>query len=112
MVEQVTDKKFYQITVTNHYKQALQLGQRIAAGKEHNPFFKFYETTLVYPITDGPTAQIVQVNAVDWLYRVKNKTIATSYEILADIPTAGDRSWIFNRLGATAQPSGRVRWVT
>jgi hypothetical protein len=84
MLEHVANKKFYQVTVTNHYKQAFQLGQKIAAGKVHNPFFKFYETTLLYPIADGQTGQIIQANAVDWLYRVRAKTIATSYEILAD----------------------------
>ena len=43
MVEKVSDRKLYQATVTNTYKQALVLDQQICAGTAYNPFFKFYE---------------------------------------------------------------------
>lgn len=83
MVEKVSDRKLYQVTATNTYKQALVLNQQISAGTAYNPFFKFYENTLEYPVTDGQTGATAQVNAVDWLHRVRSGTIRTSYEILA-----------------------------
>jgi hypothetical protein len=84
MVERISDRKFYQVTVTDNYKQAFVPNQEISVGGEHNPFFRFYETTLEYPINDGQTGAVINVNAVDWLHRVRMKTILTSYEILAE----------------------------
>lgn len=82
MSEQVRSRTFYQVTVTNGYKQALVLDQQVTAGTAYNPFFKFYERTIEYPVTDGVSGSITQVNAVDWLLRVKAATIRTSYEML------------------------------
>jgi hypothetical protein len=84
MPGQVTNQKFYQVTFTNNYKQAFLIDQKIKVGSEHNPFFRFYETTLEYAVTDGDTGALISVNAVEWLYRVKNKAILSSYEILAE----------------------------
>lgn len=84
MITTIQDQKLYQVTVTTGYKQAFVLGQHVRAGVEYNPFFKFYESALKYPVTDGQTGGTIHVNAVDWLHRVRMKTIATSYEILAD----------------------------
>jgi len=84
MVEKIHDRKFYQVSLTNNYKRAFALNQKITAGSEHNPFFKFYEKALEYPTTDGQTGILIQVNAVEWLHRVRAKTILTSYEILAE----------------------------
>jgi hypothetical protein len=83
MVETISDQKLYQVTITNNYKQAFVSSQTISAGIDYNPFFRFYETTMEYPITDGQTGALVNVNAVDWLSRVRAKTILTTYEILA-----------------------------
>ena len=41
-------------------------------------------STLEYPINDPQTGGIVMVNAVEWIQRVKEKTIQTRYEILAE----------------------------
>jgi hypothetical protein len=84
MPQNVTDKKLYQISATNSYKQALVLNQQICAGIAYNPFFKFYETTMEYPVMDGQTGGTIQINAIDWLHRVKTGTIRTSYDILAE----------------------------
>jgi Protein of unknown function (DUF2441) len=84
MVEKVKNRKLYQVTLTNRYKRAFDPDQNIEVGKEHNPFFKFYETTLEYPVTDSHTGTTINVNAVDWLYRVRANTIRTSYEMLAE----------------------------
>jgi Protein of unknown function (DUF2441) len=84
MTEKIQNQKLYQVTVINHYKQALVLNQQIDAGKDHNPFFRFYENTLEYPITDHQTGNLINVNAVEWLHRVKGNTINTSYDILAE----------------------------
>src|SRR5215467_5938510 len=84
MVEEVTSRKLYQVTLTNWYKQAFTLNQTINVGVDHNPFFKFYEYTLTYPVTDGDTGATIQVNAVDWLRRVRAGTIRTSHQILAE----------------------------
>lgn len=84
MVEKINAVRLYQATSTNDYKQAFVLNQQIKVGAEHNPFFKFYETCIEYPVTDDQTGATIQVNAIDWLHRVKAKTIQTSYEILAD----------------------------
>jgi len=84
MVEIVSDQKLYQVTSTNHYKQAFVPNQRLTIGGEPNPFFRFYDTTLEYPVTDGQTGAPIQINAVDWLHRVRTKTILTSYDILAE----------------------------
>jgi hypothetical protein len=81
--EKVNEQKFYHVTVANNYKQALMLNQRINAGSAYNPFFTFYESTIEYPVTDSQTGGIIQVNAVDWLHRVRARTIQTSYEMLA-----------------------------
>lgn len=83
MVEHVTARKFYQVTVTNSYKRAFVLAQSVKIGQQDNPFFKFYETTMVYPITDGATGAVFQVNAVDWLLRVKTGTIVPHPAVLA-----------------------------
>lgn len=83
MSEQVRCRTFYQVTVTNEYKRALVLNQQVTAGIEYNPFFKFYENTVEFPVTDGATGAITQINAVDWLLRVKAGTIRTSYATLA-----------------------------
>jgi Protein of unknown function (DUF2441) len=84
MVEQINDRKLYQVTVTNGYKRAFVPGEKVTIGGEHNPFFRFYETTMEYPITDSQSGLQINVNAVDWLHRVRTRTILTSYEILAD----------------------------
>jgi hypothetical protein len=85
MVGQVINRKLYQVTVTTPYKQAFFNGQKITVGDEYTPFFKFYETTLQYPVTDSNTGQLEQVNAVDWLHRVRNGTIQTAPATLATI---------------------------
>lgn len=85
MVEQVTNRKLYQVTATTPYKQAFLNGQKITVGEEYTPFFKFYETTIQYPVTDGNTGQLEHVNAVDWLHRVRNGTIQTAPATLATI---------------------------
>lgn len=51
-VERVKGRKLYQATLTNHYKQAFVLAQKVKVGEDFNPFFKFYEGTLTYPVTD------------------------------------------------------------
>lgn len=84
MVEKISGRKFYQLTTTNTYKQAFKQGQRILVGEVFNPFFSFYETVLTYPITDHVTGNTIQVNAVDWLYRVRAGTISTNYPILVE----------------------------
>lgn len=83
MVEKINNRKLYQVTATNSYRQALVLNQQVCAGVAYNPFFSFYEDALEYPVTDGQTGATIQVNAVDWLYRVRAGTIQTSYNILA-----------------------------
>jgi hypothetical protein len=85
MVENVINRKLYQVTVTTPYKQAFVEGQKLKVGQDYTPFFRFYETTLQYPVTDGNTGSVVQVNAVEWLHRVRIGTIQTSPEILANI---------------------------
>jgi hypothetical protein len=84
MVEKITDRKLYQVTSTNNHKQAFVLNQQISIRDEHNPFFRFYETVLEYPTTDGQTGGLTNINAVEWLHRVRQKTILTSYEMLAE----------------------------
>jgi hypothetical protein len=84
MVVTVENQTLYQVTLSSGYKRAFVLGQQIRAGVEHNPFFRFYEGALEYPVTDGQSGATIYVNAVEWLHRVRAKTIATSYEILAD----------------------------
>src|SRR4029077_20162471 len=83
MVERIDGQKLYQVTVTKGYKQAFAPDQKIEVGNERNPFFKFYETTLVYPVTNGDTGVLENVNAIEWLFRVRDKTILTSYEMVA-----------------------------
>lgn len=83
MVEKVSGRKLYQVTIANGYKQAFVESQQIRVGVEYNPFFRFYESTIEYPVTDGETGATIRVNAVDWLHRVRAGTILTSYEILA-----------------------------
>ena len=83
MLENVSDRKLYHVTVTKPYKQALVANQKILAGSEYNPFFRFYEGVIEYPVThNGGT---IQVKAVAWLRRVHEKAIATNPEILASI---------------------------
>lgn len=84
MVEEVDGRQLYQVTLTNHYKRAFELNQQVKVGIEHNPFFKFYETAIEYPVTDSQTGKEIRVNAVEWLHRVKVGTIRTSYQILSD----------------------------
>jgi hypothetical protein len=84
MVEKVAERKFYQVTSTGTYKQAFVLNQKIVVGNEHNPFFRFYEGVLQYPIKDSQTGATIQVNAVEWLHRVRVGTIRpSSCKILA-----------------------------
>ena len=85
MVEKISKRKLYQITVTNPYKHAFVKGQKVSVGKEYTPFFKFYEGTREYPVAIGNTGQIEQVNAIEWLHRVKIGTIQTSPQTLAAI---------------------------
>ena len=85
MVEKIADRKLYQVTSTSPYKQAFVKDQKISVGNEYNPFFRFYETTRQYPVTDGNTGMITQVNAVEWLHRVRIGTIQTSHEMIASI---------------------------
>jgi hypothetical protein len=84
MVDLVDGQKFYQVTLTNDYKLAFVLDQEVEVGVEQNPFFKFYERAMEYPVTDGGTGKTIQVNAVEWLHRVRAGTIRTSHAILAD----------------------------
>jgi hypothetical protein len=84
MMKHVKGRKLYQVTLTNGYKQAFVPNQKVKVGADYNPFFKFYETTLLYPVKDGDTGEIAQINAVEWLHRVRIKTILTSYEMLAE----------------------------
>jgi hypothetical protein len=84
MIAKVTDRKLYHASAANTYKQALALNQTVRAGAEYNPFFQFYESVLEYPVTDGSDGATIQVNAVDWLHRVRAGTIQTSHTILAE----------------------------
>ena len=83
MVEAVEDHKLYQVTVSNAYKQAFVLGQKVAVGTEDNPFFRFYETVLEYDVPDGNTGAILRVNVVEWLHRVRMGTIIPQAGFLA-----------------------------
>jgi hypothetical protein len=80
----VQSRKLYQVTVPRPYKQAFTLGQVVKIGSNYNPFFAFYETTIEYPVTDSNTGATIQVNAVDWLLRVRAGAIAPNPGILAD----------------------------
>ena len=83
MVATVENHRLYHVTMTTGYKQALVAKQRITVGTQHNPFFGFYEGAREYPVTDGDT--VIQVKAVDWLTRVRDKRILTTPEMLATI---------------------------
>lgn len=72
MVEEVAGHKLYQVTSSASYKQAFSLGQKVSVGGQHNPFFSFYETTREYPVMDSTMGATIQVNAVEWLYRVRS----------------------------------------
>jgi hypothetical protein len=84
MVESVTNRKLYQLSLSSGYEQAFVLGQSVTIGQDYNPFFKFYETTMVYPVADGNTGATIQVNAVDWLLAVRAGNIAPNPGVLAD----------------------------
>jgi hypothetical protein len=85
MVEQVKDRKLFHLTETKPYKQTFVAGQKVTIGETDNPFFGFYEGAREYPVTDHLTGGIIQVKAIDWLTRVRNKTILTPPETLASI---------------------------
>lgn len=61
MIEQVDNRRLYQVTVTSNYKRAFVAA--IDIGAEQNPFFMFYETPLEFPITDSQTGALANVNA-------------------------------------------------
>lgn len=84
MVENVQGRTLYHATVTNSYKAVFVKDQIVTVATEHNPFFRFYESTLEFPITDGQTGSLLKVNAVEWIQRVRAGTIQTTYPILAD----------------------------
>lgn len=71
MVEQVKNRKLFHLTETKPYKQAFVAGQKVTVGQEYTPFFGFYEGEQAYWI-DGGT---VKVKAVEFLKRVRDKTI-------------------------------------
>lgn len=85
MVEEVENRKLYQVTSSSPYKTTFSLGQKVDIGSEPNPFFKFYETTLEYPVTDGSTGMPYNLNAIEWLHRVKSGMLRTVPQTLADI---------------------------
>lgn len=87
MVEQVSQKPFFHVTVGTQHKTALIAGQTFTCGEAHNPFFAFYEGGgRYYPVDDK--GQIVQVSAVAWLKRVNLGEIRPhNMEILANIAT-------------------------
>jgi hypothetical protein len=85
MVEAISNRKLYHVTVANNYKRALTMGQQITAGQAINPFFAFYEGVIEFPVTDGDTGATMQINAITWLKRVREGTIRTSHEILATL---------------------------
>jgi hypothetical protein len=85
MVEQVTDRKLYHVTVAKPYKQPFTAGQAVRIGDTNNPFFQFYEGSREYPITHN--GAMVNVKAVAWLRQVRDGTINTSPDILARIGT-------------------------
>jgi Protein of unknown function (DUF2441) len=84
MVEIVQGKRLYQVTVTNNYKVAFVAGQTVQVGRYQNPFFKFYESSMEYPIIDSQMGTTVMLNCVEWIHRVRNKTVQTSYDVLAE----------------------------
>lgn len=84
MVEIVQGKRLYQVTVTNNYKVAFVAGQTVQVGRYQNPFFKFYELTMEYPIIDSQMGTTVMLNCVELIHRVRNKTVQTSYDVLAE----------------------------
>ncbi len=84
MVENVQGRKLYHASVTNNYQATFVKDQIVTVATEHNPFFRFYESTLEFPITDGQTGALLNVNAFDWIQRVRAGAIKTTYQILAD----------------------------
>ncbi len=70
MVEQVTDRKLYHMTVTKPYKQPFVAGQVVHIGDTDNPFFGFYEGSREYPV-HMPNGTILQVKAIKFLNQVK-----------------------------------------
>lgn len=85
MVAKVESYKLYHVTAPGVHKQALVAGQALSVGAQHNPFFAYYEGSIVCPVTDHVTGEVIQVNAVEWVKRVHEKTILTAPEILASI---------------------------
>jgi hypothetical protein len=85
VVEHVKQRKVYHVTTTMPYKQAFAPGQTVRLGAASNPFFHFYETPREYEVNDR--GQIVQVKAVAWLRQVRDGTINTSPQMLANVAT-------------------------
>jgi hypothetical protein len=84
MVEQLTNRKLFHVSVGAPYKTALIGNQSIRAGDAPNPFFAFYEGAREYPVTENGAT--IQVKAVAWLKRVRAGTILPqSPQILANI---------------------------
>lgn len=80
MVEQVSNRTLFHVSVTNHYKQAFTAGQNVRIGEEDNPFFRFYESAREYPIIDN--GAIVNVKAVRWLTLVRDGQIKPNPGVL------------------------------
>lgn len=85
MVEKVIDRKLYHVTATKPYKLAFTANQTVCVGKTYNPFFQFYENSREYPVTDVDTGATIQRKAVSWLRQVRDRTIRTTPETLANI---------------------------
>jgi hypothetical protein len=82
MVEKVDDRKLFHVTLTKPYKKAFVYGQTAMIGEANNPFFSFYESAREYPVNHN--GQLINVRAVDWLKRVRDKTVVTTPETLAN----------------------------
>ena len=85
MLRMVQNHKLFHLTETKIYKRAFSSGQQVSIGTNDNPYFAFFEGAREYNVADNQTGRIFRVKAVDWLKRVRDKTINTSHEELARI---------------------------
>src|SRR5882757_6019160 len=76
MVEQVTRRKFYHVTLTKQYKQAFILDQEVRVGEAYNAFFGFYEGSREYPVSQ-PDGSVLHMKAVAFLRQVRDGLIHT-----------------------------------
>lgn len=83
VVDAVSNRRLFHVTVTKPYKQAFTAGQIIEIGVIENPFFRFYESAREYPINDN--GNLVIVKAIRWLSLVRQGQIAPHPGILPSI---------------------------